>query len=147
MEKNQKKDLEHSLIKQTEKIFFEIDPATTVVFSKNLRNHCKDLAKKFIKTQKKLKKQLEEITSNVPVKIATNKKKDIEVLESKPKLPIKKSAPLKKITPKKAPAKTNAVASTKQKRVRRGNNLSNAAVVQKKAMATLAKNINKSAKK
>ncbi len=147
MEKNQKKDLEHSLIKQTEKIFFEIDPATTVVFSKNLRNHCKDLAKKFIKTQKKLKKQLEEITSNVPVKIATNQKKDIEVLESKPKLPIKKSAPLKKITPKKAPAKTSSVAAAKQKRVRRGNNLSNAAVVQKKAMATLAKNINKSAKK
>ncbi len=147
MEKNHKKDIEQLLIKQTEKIFFEVDPATTVVFSKNLRNHCKDLAKKFIKTQKKLKKQLEEITANTPVKVAATQKKEVKVLENKVKLPVKKSAPIKKIAPKKTPAKVEAVAPAKQKRVRRGNNLSNAAVVQKKAKATLVKNINKSAKK
>jgi hypothetical protein len=147
MEKNHKKDIEQLLIKQTEKIFSELDPATTVVFSKNLRNHCKDLAKKFLKTQKKLKKQLEEITANAPVKFTANQKKEVEVLESKAKLPVKKSVPIKKITPKKAIAKTKAVAPAKQKRVRRGNNLSNASVVQKNAKASLVKNINKSAKK
>jgi hypothetical protein len=63
------------------------------------------------------------------------------------KLPVKKSAPIKKIAPKKTTAKVEAVAPAKQKRVRRGNNLSNASVVQTKAKASLVKNINKSTKK
>jgi hypothetical protein len=147
MEKNLKKDLEHLLIKQTEKIFFDIDPASTVVFSKNIKNHCKDLAKKFLKTQKKLKKQLEEIVTETSIKSTQIDIKDNLTDHTKLVLPAKKSSTVaKKIAPKKS-IKVENIVVAKPKRVRKGNNLFNTAAVQKKAKATLVKNINKSTKK
>jgi hypothetical protein len=147
MEKNHKKDIEQLLLKQTEKIFFEIDPAATVVFSKYIKPHCKELAKKFLKTQKKLKKQLEEIALTAPDSGKNTPKKEVVVLESKAKLPVKKSTPIQKNINTKTQVKTKTLAPAKQKRVRIGNNLSNAGVIQKKAKAALVKNINKSPKK
>lgn len=37
MEKNHKKDLEQLLLRQTEKVFREIDPAVAIIFSKTSR--------------------------------------------------------------------------------------------------------------
>lgn len=146
MEKNNKKDLEQLLIKQTEKILHEIDPATSVIFSKNIKSHCKDLAKKFLKTQKKFQKQMEAIAQNETDLKKVDPKKETPTVIPKSNTPLKKvSTQNKKVNS----AESNSVTPKKavQKRVRKGNNLMNAAAVQKKAKAQLAKNIIKSAKK
>jgi hypothetical protein len=147
MEKNHKKDLEHLLFEQTEKILLEIDPAATVIFSKNIKSYCKDLAKKFLKTQKKYQKQREEIAT---IEKATQNKivEGVHPL----KVAVKKLATKSKsvvTTPKKTaiPKKKAAAKSTSTKRSRKGNNLFNAATVQNKVKAELAKSIIKSAKK
>lgn len=146
MEKNHKKNLEQLLIKQTEKIFLEIDPATTVIFSKNIKSHCKDLAKKFLKSQKKFQKQMEAIAHNTNSSSLAQSKTEVSKLPVKAVVPVKKvisahkkepSLITKEIVPKKAVSK----------RVRRGNNLTNVAAIQKKAKASIVKNINKTTKK
>jgi hypothetical protein len=73
MEKNHKKDLEQLLLRQTEKVFREIDPAVAIIFSKNIKSHCKDLAKKFLKTQKKFQKQMEAIGLGDKAEVPENK--------------------------------------------------------------------------
>jgi hypothetical protein len=148
MDKSNKKDLELHLIKQTEKILQEIDPSAATIFSKNIRSHCKDLAKKFLKTQKKLNKQKEELNALAQSSLnATPLKKESPKAELKPKLPNHKIKVVSKT--KTALSNTSAEAPVKstQKRVRRGNNLMNAVAVQKKAKASLMKNISNSKKK
>jgi hypothetical protein len=148
MDKSNKKDLELNLIKQTEKILQEIDPSAATIFSKNIRSHCKDLAKKFLKTQKKLNKQKEELNALAQSSLnATPLKKESPKAELKPKLPNHKIKVVSKT--KTALSNTSAEAPVKstQKRVRRGNNLMNAVAVQKKAKASLMKNISNSKKK
>lgn len=148
MDKSNKKDLELHLIKQTEKILQEIDPSTATIFSKNIKSHCKDLAKKFLKTQKKLIKQKEELNALAQSRLNDSPlKKEVPKVESKPKLPNHKIKVVGKT--KTALSNTSAEAPVKstQKRVRRGNNLMNAVAVQKKAKASLIKNISNSKKK
>ena len=148
MDKSNKKDLELNLIKQTEKILQEIDPSAATIFSKNIRSHCKDLAKKFLKTQKKLNKQKEELNALAQSSLnATPLKKESPKAELKPKLPNHKIKVVSKT--KTALSNTSAEAPVKstQKRVRRGNNFMNAVAVQKKAKASLMKNISNSKKK
>ena len=144
MEKNSKKNLEHTLLKETEKIFFNVDATASAVFSKYIKNHCKDLAKKFSKVQKKLQKKLEEMNT-----VTEHAKENFEkkapqknILVSK----LKKTSALSKadkITEKNPPLAKKTVI----KRPRKGNNLMNAATVQKKAKLDVAKSIVNSAKK
>jgi hypothetical protein len=145
MEKNQKKDLEQLLIKQTEKVFREIDPSVTVIFSKNIKSHCKDLAKKFLKSQKKFQKQIEAIAAVEKIELPNNKaiseNNRAEVTAS----PAKKQQPLK--TVKKT--SSSAAAKTKKavvKKIRKGNNLMNALSHQNKSKAKLSKHIDKISK-
>ena len=148
MDKSNKKDLELNLIKQTEKILQEIDPSAATIFSKNIRSHCKDLAKKFLKTQKKLNKQKEELNALAQSKLnETPLKKVAPTVEVKSKLPNHKIKLVSKT--KTAISNTSAEAPVKstQKRVRKGTNLMNAVAVQKKAKASLIKNISNSKKK
>jgi hypothetical protein len=150
MEKNNKKDIEQLLIKQTEKIFSEIDPAASVIFSKHVKSHCKDLAKKFLKTQKKIQKQIEAITNGAVNEIAVENKTAIS------KSPLKRVKVTAKtgITPKnKTTAKPSVKLASNEiktkaptKKIRRGNNLFNAGLTQKKAKASLVKTITKSSK-
>lgn len=139
MEKNHKKDLEQLLIKQIEKIFLDIDVAATHSFSKYIKSHSKDLTKKFLKAQKKLKKQEEEIIS----KVTSVPKKVI------PAPVVKSKMAVKKVVHKNATSVAKSETSVKlaPKRGRKGNNLINAAAIQRKAKAVLVKNINKSAQK
>jgi hypothetical protein len=147
MEKNHKKDLEQLLFEQTEKLLLELDPAATLIFSKNIKSYCKDLAKKFLKTQKKYQKHREEIAA---VEKATQNKivkpvQPVKLVQKKLAINSKPSAasPKKIATPKKkAPSK-----SASPKKSRKGNNLYNAATVQNKVKAELAKSIIKAAKK
>lgn len=147
MEKNHKKDLEHLLIKQIEKILLEIDPATTVIFSKNIKSHCKDLAKKFLKTQRKFQKQLDSIALKEASIKSTPVKEEKITIKTKPAAQAKKiqSSVKQKATASKST--TGMVKKAAQKGIRKGNNLSNAAAVQNKAKAKLAKNISQAAKK
>lgn len=148
MDKSNKKDLELNLIKQTEKILQEIDPSAATIFSKNIRSHCKDLAKKFLKTQKKLNKQKEELNALAQSsQTDTPLKKESPKVESKPKLPNHKIKVVGKTKTALTNKSTEAPVKSTQKRVRRGNNLMNAVAVQKKAKASLMKNISNSKKK
>lgn len=144
MEKNIKKDIEQLLIKETERILHKIDPASTVIFSKYIKNHCKELAKKFLKTQKKFQKQMEIISSasanTEPIGVANLKAKhDIKATPKNSKTIVipKKSTPVTN-----TPIKKNTV-----KKTRKGNNLINAASVQKKVKTSIAKSILSSTKK
>ena len=148
MDKSNKKDLELHLIKQTEKILQEIDPSAATIFSKNIRSHCKDLAKKFLKTQKKLNKQKEELNALAQSSLnATPLKKESPKAELKPKLPNHKIKVVSKNKTALSNTSADAPVKSTQKRVRRGNNLMNAVAVQKKAKASLIKNISNSKKK
>lgn len=147
MDKHNKKDLEELLIKQTEKIFTEIDPAAAIMLAKNVKSHCKDLTRKFLKTQKKIKKQMELINSfeknnlaNKVIKAAIANNAEKEPLKRKV-LPVKR---VKEVSKKTIAKPANKVIS---KRVRKGNNLTNSASIQGKVKASLVKNINKVAKK
>jgi len=146
MDKNHKKDIEQLLIKQTEKILLEIDASATAIFSKNIKSHCKDLAKKFLKTQKKFQKQMEVVAQKEIVVKQTVTKTAIKKLPvTKPvqqsvKVKTTIAKPIVATLSKKTPNKTAA------KKTRKGNNLVNAATVQKKAKASLAKILTKTAK-
>jgi hypothetical protein len=149
MDKNNKKDLEYLLVKQTEKILMEIDPATSVIFSKYIKSHCKDLAKKFLKTQRKLKKQLEVITQEVKSSQGIVAKKNVANKSPQNKVGEKKLTPLKKVKAPNTKTPKSIIEAPKnpvQKRVRKGNNLANTATVQNKAKASLSKTIDKTAK-
>lgn len=146
MEKIEKKEIELLLLKETEKIFHQIDPAAAVIFSKHLKSHCKDLAKKFLKTQRKFQKQMEAIASGVEslktennVKVDVKKQVQEELKIKKVPLTSQSKNPLKEIA-----APVNKLPS---KSPRKGNNLINAASVQKKVKANLVKSVIKSAKK
>jgi hypothetical protein len=145
MDKNHKKDIEQLLIKQTEKLFLEIDAVTTVSFSKNIKSYCKDLTKKFYKAQKKLKKQLEEIILNETLPSADKVIKEVKSKETPIKTAFKKTSPQSKSST--LNQKTKAPIKAAAKGVRKGTNLYNTAIVQKKGKASLVKNINKPLKK
>jgi len=109
MEKS-KKDLESLLYKQTEKLLNEIDPAAAIIFSKNIKGYSKDLAKKFLKLQKKFQKQMEAVAkmkTDLP-NVSTEKKLNIisptiskrQHIEPKMKT-VKTSPSSKKTTPEK----------------------------------------------
>lgn len=144
MDKNHKKDLEHILVKQTEKILHDMDPAATVIFTKYIKSHCKDLAKKFLKTQRKFQKQMEAISAGDNKPLSTVVKKEVTIPTS---IPVTKKLVAKKEKASTAKLKTVAPKKTIKPRTRKGNNLINAAAIQKKAKATLVKNLNKTAKK
>lgn len=144
MDKNIKKDLEQTLIKETEKILLKVDPASTAIFSKHIKNYCKDLAKKFLKTQRKLQKQMEVISSasvNSPSNPVKNlpENSQIKPVARPPKTVIESK---KEVQLKTVPAKKNTV-----KKTRKGNNLINAASVQKKAKARVVKSVQNSTRK
>ncbi|HRG58739.1 MAG TPA: hypothetical protein PK323_07235 [Bacteroidia bacterium] len=144
MDKNIKKDLEQMLIKETEKILHKVDPASTVIFSKHIKNYCKDLAKKFLKTQRKFQKQME-VISSASVNIQPNTVKN--PLENSQIKPITRTSKTvieskKEVQVKAVPTKKNTV-----KKTRKGNNLINAATVQKKAKARVVKSVQNSIKK
>lgn len=143
MDKQHKKDLEQLLLHQTEKILNEIDPAVAVIFNKHIKIHCKDIAKKFLKAQKKFNKQMEVLKANqVSTALAASLPSATGIKETKSVKAVVKSNSLKKST-----LKPITLKETPKKRTRRGNNLFNAAVVQRKAKTTLAKSITKSSKK
>jgi hypothetical protein len=146
MEKNHKKDLEQLLFKQTEKILLEIDPATTVIFSKNIKSHCKDLAKKFWKTSKKFQKQMEAIAKNENAIKTDVEKKVTPIAKNKSITPANKISIAKNNITRNAKVNVEVQKKVVQKRVRKGNNLMNAAAVQNKVKAKIVKNINKTVK-
>ena len=151
MEKNHKKDLEHLLIKQTEKILQEIDPTTTVVFLKNIKSNCKDLSKKILKIQKKLQKHSEILALEqkkallIEPKTITKNTSTVSNLKADTKTQLAKA----KVVSKPIIAKTNKVIAKKAtpKRARKGNNLTNTSAIQNKAKTALAKGISKASKK
>jgi hypothetical protein len=151
MDKHQKKDLENLLIKQTEKILIEIDGPTSIIFSKFIKSHCKDLAKKFFKIQRKLKKQLEEITPEETISKTIVAKKIASPNSLKSELTVKKVLAPKKAVNTSVINNSNSAAQaakkTTQKRVRKGNNLANTAALQNKTKALLSKNLVKTAKR
>ena len=95
MEKNHKKDLEQLLLRQTEKVFREIDPAVTVIFSRNMKSYCKDLAKKFLKTQKKFQKQMEAIGLGDKFEVPENKLNGESKQDENKKVAVKKTNQIK----------------------------------------------------
>ena len=145
MEKNHKKDLEQLLLRQTEKVFREIDPAVTVIFSRNMKSHCKDLAKKFLKTQKKFQKQMEAIGLGDKFEVPENKLNGESKQDENKKVAVKKTNQIK-VVEKVASSVAATPKKTGVKKIRRGNNLMNAVSHQNKSKAKLFKNIDKISK-
>ncbi|MFN5711062.1 MAG: hypothetical protein ACK46S_03445 [Bacteroidota bacterium] len=131
MEKNHKKDLEQLLLRQTEKVFREIDPAVAIIFSKNIKSHCKDLAKKFLKTQKKFQKQMEAIGLGDKAEVPENKLNGESKQDENKKVAVKKTNQIK-VVEKVASSVAATPKKTGVKKIRILNKLINAVSNQNK---------------